>query len=191
MSEAVDPKIGDRIIDPFCGTGGFLIYAFELVSEKIRLQEFSDEEKARWRIELSDRCLNGTDWKERTSQACKMNMTVHGDGSSGVFKHDGLTDIPGRIEEGQFAICITNPPFGSTETDKATLKRYELGAGRNSQARVILALERAIKLVKPNGWIAIIVIDGVLNNISTRYVRDYLKQNAWISRGCLAQPRNL
>jgi type I restriction enzyme M protein len=36
MVEAIDPKIGDRIIDPFCGTGGFLIYAFEVVSEKIR-----------------------------------------------------------------------------------------------------------------------------------------------------------
>ncbi|HLY56072.1 MAG TPA: N-6 DNA methylase [Stellaceae bacterium] len=188
MVEAVDPKIGDRIIDPFCGTGGFLIYAFELVSEKIRLQEFSDEEKVRWRAELSDRCLNGTDWKERTSQACKMNMTVHGDGSSGVFKHDGLTDIPGRIGEGQFAICITNPPFGSTETEKTLLNRYELGAGRNSQVRVILALERAIKLVKPGGWIAIVVIDGVLNNISTRYVRDYLKQNGWI-RGVVSLNR--
>jgi type I restriction enzyme M protein len=37
MVEAIDPKIGDRIVDPFCGTGGFLIYAFELVSDKIRI----------------------------------------------------------------------------------------------------------------------------------------------------------
>jgi type I restriction enzyme M protein len=178
MVEAIDPKIGDRVIDPFCGTGGFLIYAFELVSEKIRLQDFSADEKKRWRQELSDRCLSGTDWKERTSQACKMNMTVHGDGSSGVFKHDGFVDISGRIEENQFHICLTNPPFGSTETDPQMLAKYELGAGRKSQDRVILALERAIRLVKPGGWIAIVVIDGVLNNVSTKYVRDYIKQNA-------------
>lgn len=180
MVEAIDPKIGDRIIDPFCGTGGFMIYAFELVSEKIRLNEFSAAEKKRWRLELSNRSLYGTDWKERTSQACKMNMMVHGDGSSGVFMHDGMTDIPGVIEEGQFDICLTNPPFGSTETDPEVLNRYELGSGRKSQDRVILALERALRLVKPEGWIAIVVIDGVLNNVSTRYVRNYLKRHAWI-----------
>ena len=86
MVDAVNPKIGEKIIDPFCGTGGFLIYAFESVSEKIRLNDFSSDEKQRWRHNLSNRSLFGTDWKERTSQACKMNMMVHGDGSSGVFK---------------------------------------------------------------------------------------------------------
>jgi hypothetical protein len=52
MVDAADPRIGQQIIDPFCSTGGFLIYAFEVVSEKIRLQEFSDDEKAKWRFEL-------------------------------------------------------------------------------------------------------------------------------------------
>lgn len=186
MVDAMNPKIGEKIIDPFCGTGGFLIYAFELVSEKIRLQEFSAAEKERWRLELSNKCLFGTDWKERTSQACKMNMMVHGDGSSGVFKHDGLTDVPGIIEEGRFDLCITNPPFGASETDTEVLRRYDLGAGRNSRDRVILGLERAIKLVKPGeGRVAIICIDGVLNNASTRYVRDFIKRNAWI-RGVIS-----
>lgn len=180
MVEAIDPKIGDRIIDPFCGTGGFMIYAFEIVSEKIRLQEFSASEKNRWRLELSNRCLFGMDWKERTSQACKMNMMVHGDGSSGVFMHDGLADVPGKIEEGEFDVCLTNPPFGSFETDVEVLKRYELGSGRNSQDRVILALERSIRLVKPGGLIGIVVIDGILNNSKRRYVRDYLKRHVWI-----------
>lgn len=180
MVEAVDPKIGNRMVDPFCGTGGFLIYAFELVSDKIRLQEFSDDEKKRWREELSNRCLFGTDWTDRTSQACKMNMMVHGDGSSGIFKHDGLKDIPKKITEGEFDICLTNPPFGSFETDPDVLGRYELGNGRKSQDRVILAAERCLRLVKPDGWVAIIMIDGVLNNRSTAYVRDYIRRHAWI-----------
>lgn len=180
MVEAIDPKIGDKIIDPFCGTGGFMIYAFEVVSEKIHLNDFSDEEKSKWRIKLSNESLYGTDWKERTSQACKMNMMVHGDGNSGVFKHDGLIDVSGIIEEGKFSICITNPPFGSFETDPAILKRYEMGAGRNSQDRVILGLERAIRLVKSGGVIGIVVIDGILNNPSTNYVRDYLRANVFI-----------
>ena len=180
MVEAIDPKIGERIIDPFCGTGGFMIYAFEIVSEKIRLQEFSEAEKKRWRLELSARSLFGTDWKERTSQACKMNMMIHGDGSSGVFMQDGFADRPGVIEEGQFDICLTNPPFGSYETDPDTLKRYELGAGRKSQDRAALALERALRLVRPGGTVGIVIIDGILNTMSTGYVRAYLRRHAWV-----------
>lgn len=121
MVDAVDPKIGQKVIDPFCGTGGFLIYAFEYVSEKIRLQDFSDDEKAKWKFELSNRCIYGTDWKERTTLACKMNMIVHGDGSAGIVMHHGLTDVPGRIEENTFHLCITNPPFGSNENDPEIL----------------------------------------------------------------------
>ncbi len=178
--DAVDPRIGEKMIDPFCGTGGFLIYAFELVSEKIRMQEFAEDEKVRWRQELSDRSVFGTDWKERTSQACKMNMQVHGDGSSGIFMHHGLIDIPDRIEEGGFTVCITNPPFGSTENDAAVISKYDLGAGRKSQERVILAVERAVRLVKPGGRIGIIVIDGLLNNDRMRYVREYITRNTWV-----------
>ncbi|MBZ5526058.1 MAG: N-6 DNA methylase [Acidobacteriia bacterium] len=180
MVDAVDPKIGSRIVDPFCGTGGFLIYAFEVVSEKIRLNEFDEEQKLKWKIELSNKSLYGTDWKERTSLACKMNMIVHGDGSAGIFKHHGLIDIPDVIEEGQFSLCITNPPFGSTENDPRVLTQYELGSGRNSQDRVVLAIERSLRLVKPGGTVAIVVIDGILNNDSTRYVRDFIRRNAWV-----------
>jgi type I restriction enzyme M protein len=131
-------------------------------------------------MELSDRSVFGIDWKERTSQACKMNMQVHGDGSSGIFMAHGFVDIPGKIEEGYFNISITNPPFGSTENDGKILEHYELGAGRKSQDRVILAIERTLRLVKPSGWVGIVVIDGVLNNDSTRYVREYIRRNAWV-----------
>lgn len=185
MVEAVDPKIGEKIVDPFCGTGGFLIYAFEMVSEKIRLQNFSDEEKERWRIDLSNRSLYGSDWKDRTSQACKMNMMVHGDGSVGIFKHHGLLNIPDQIEEGKFDLCLTNPPFGSFENDHDVLEIYDLGAGRNSQSRLILAIERGLRLIKPNRRVGIVVIDGVLNNAKQKYVRDYIKKNAWV-RGVIS-----
>lgn len=180
MVDAVDPKIGEKTIDPFCGTGGFLIYAFEVVGEKIRLQEFSEEEKARWRLELSERSLYGTDWKERTSQACKMNMMVHGDGSAGIEKHHGLIDVDGKIGDGLFDLCVTNPPFGAVENDPAILERYELGQGRKSQDRMVLAVERALRLVKPGGTVAIVLADGLLDNTSTAYVREYIKANAWV-----------
>lgn len=183
--DAIDPRIGEKIIDPFCGTGGFLIYAFEVVSEKIRLQDFSDDERERWKRELSEKCLYGTDWKERTAQACKMNMIVHGDGHGGIFLHHGLLDVPGFIEEGKFHVCLTNPPFGSLETDKDVLNRFDLGKGRDSQTREILAIERAIRLIKPGGRIGIVLIHGTLANDSNQYVRDYIMKKCYI-RGIIS-----
>jgi type I restriction enzyme M protein len=177
ITDAVDLKIGQKIVDPFCGTGGFLIHAFETLAEKIRLQEFSEAEKERWRLELSNRSLYGSDWAERTSQTCKMNMVVHGDGSAGIVKHHGLVDVPGIIEEGAFDVCLTNPPFGSMENDPEVLRRYDLGNKKRSLDRVVLAIERAVRLVRPGGQIGIVVTDGILGNSRNRYVRDYIRQN--------------
>lgn len=177
MVETFSPKVGEKIVDPFCGTGGFLIYAFDLVSEKIRLHEFAEDEKTKWRIQLSQESLYGTDWKERTAQACKMNMIVHGDGNTGIHRFNGFKNIPGIIEENKFDLCFTNPPFGATETDETILKMYDLGKGRKSQKREILAVERCIKLVKPGaGRVAIVLPDGILNNDSFAYVRKYISE---------------
>jgi len=179
--EAISPKIGERIVDPFCGTGGFLIYAFEKVSEKIRLNDFSDEEKSKWKKVLSDECLFGTDWKARTAQACKMNMIVHGDGNTGVFQHDGFINVEGKIYEEKFDICFTNPPFGANETDSTILNSFTLGDGRNSQSREILAVERCINLVKKgSGIVAFVVPDGILNGDRNSYVREYIQKETQI-----------
>lgn len=179
--EAISPKIGEKIVDPFCGTGGFLIYAFEKVSEKIRLNDFSEEEKSKWKRVLSDESLFGTDWKARTAQACKMNMIVHGDGNTGVFQHDGFKDIEGKIEEDKFDICFTNPPFGANETDENVLNIYDLGSGRSSQSREILAVERCIKLVKKGtGIVAMVVPDGILNGDRNAYVREFIQRESQI-----------
>lgn len=177
--ECVSPKIGEKIIDPFCGTGGFLIYAFEIVSDKIKLQDFSDDEKEKWKTELSDRSLFGTDWKPRTSQACKMNMIVHGDGNTGIFQHNGFIDVPKKIEKGTFDICLTNPPFGAKETEEKLLKSFELGNGRTSQSREVLAIERCLQLVKPGkGIVAFVLPDGILNGDRNSYVREYINREA-------------
>jgi type I restriction enzyme M protein len=177
MVEAISPKIGEKIIDPFCGTGGFLIYAFEIVDEKIKLNDFSEDEKVKWKKTLSNDSLYGIDWKDRTTQACKMNMIVHGDGSTGVYQHNGLMNIPGKIEDDIFDLCFTNPPFGAHETNKDIINKYTLGAGRDSQKREILAIERCINLVKKGtGKIVMVLPDGILNGDRDSYVREYIQK---------------
>jgi type I restriction enzyme M protein len=81
-----------------------------------------------------------------------------------------------------FDICLTNPPFGAVETDKKILDKYDLGKSRDSQEREILALERAIRLLKPNkNRAGIVLIEGLLNNKKYHYVRKYLRENIWIA----------
>lgn len=188
--DAISPKIGDKIVDPFCGTGGFLIYAFERVSEKIQLRDFSEDESEMWKKRLSNESLYGTDWKERNSLSCKMNMIIHGDGRNGVFNHDGFVDVYVEdkdnkdvkkkvIGEEMFNVCFTNPPFGAFETNVDLLNEYELGKSRNSQAREILAIERCLRLVKRGtGIVAMILPDGLLNGDRNEYVREFIHRNA-------------
>ena len=95
MVNVLDPKVGERICDPCCGSGGFLIKAFEYVRNQINRDYPTDAE---WRIkELSNKQINGTDANPRMARIAKMNMIMHGDGHSGVFHHDGLLNI-GEIQ---------------------------------------------------------------------------------------------
>ncbi|WP_330283611.1 restriction endonuclease subunit M [Streptomyces sp. NBC_00588] len=180
--QALGPRAGQKAIDPFCGTGGFLIKWHEVVEDAINEMPISDDLRKQYLDTLNRESLYGIDWNERTSLACRMNMTVHGEGQSAenIFKQSGYADVPGKVEEGAFDVCITNPPFGASESDPTILKAHEIGQGRKSIERAALALERALRLVKPGGWVGIIVMDGILSNASTRFVRDYVRKHAHV-----------
>jgi len=186
--QALAPRIGQRVIDPFCGTGGFLINWHEVIEAEIADMNVSDEKRRESLRELGEDCLFGIDWNERTSLACRMNMTVHGEGDSSrnIFKQSGFADVEAEdsgnflVADNTFDICVTNPPFGSSESDPELLKSYELGSGRRSIERAALALERSLRLVKPGGMVGIIVMDGILSNASMKYVREYVLKHAWV-----------
>lgn len=94
MVDLVEPAIGERVIDPSCGSGGFLIRAYDVVSEKIRSSDLSEREKVARAGELADRNLVGIDWEQRAARTCKMNMILHGDGHAGVYRANGLVSCP-------------------------------------------------------------------------------------------------
>ena len=189
MVDLVDPAIGERVTDPSCGSGGFLIRVYDICSEKIRLSDFSDREKERRLAELANQSLVGIDWEQRAARTCKMNMILHGDGHAGVYQANALDieevthkvserrrfypNAP-TIEEGTFYIVISNPPFGAHDDLPRILQQYELGKGR-SQKRETLMLERQIRLLRPGGRIAVVVPEGILSNKSRdRRLREYI-----------------
>lgn len=197
MVDMVEPKRKHLILDPACGSCGFLIICMDRVFDDIDelyRQRGLDNPK-REKQKFATQYLYGTDLNERMTWVAKMNMVMHGDGHGGIFTHDGLRDSE-RIEpildivkkSGGFDIVLTNPPFGSKIKNQDTLVRYELGKGRKSQLTEVLFIERCLKLLKPEGILGIVVPDGVLNNIQLGYVRKFIKENT-IIRAIVSMPR--
>jgi len=189
MVELVEPELGERIVDPAAGSGGFLIKIFEELESKIR--EFTNPNIRNTHFEdLRTKCLFGMDANQRIARICKENMFIHGDGHVGVYNADGLLNYK-EIKENSFDVVLTNPPFGGKVKSKDShgkfiLDQYDLGKKegivRKSQGTEILFLERCIKLLRddPPGRLAIILPDGILTNSSLKYVRDYIGANTII-----------
>jgi type I restriction-modification system DNA methylase subunit len=195
MVDLVDPAIGERTVDPACGTGGFLIRVYDVVSDKIRSSELSQREKDGQLSHLANACLVGIDWEPRAARTCKMNMIIHGDGHAGVYQANSLDlqevkeKVQDRqrvfphapaVEEGSFQIVLTNPPFGARDRTPRILRPYELGRG-TSQKREVLLLERCIRLLEPGGRMAVVLPEGILSNKNDRQIR------ALIRRECIVK----
>jgi type I restriction enzyme M protein len=127
----LDPNPGDRILDPACGTGGFLVVAFNYVSEKIRQAErkswkdpdeptASEEKRLNDKIHEAGKSIFGLDFNANLVKTAQMNMVMNNDGRGGLFWVNSLIkpsawpkDVQRVIELGTMDIVMTNPPFGT------------------------------------------------------------------------------
>ncbi len=143
--EMLDPTEKQLILDPACGTGGFLITAMNHVIEKIRAAELAKwgnnlnraEEAVKARIrKFAEQSIVGIDFNPELVKASKMNMVMNNDGAGGLFQANSLeappTCDPELIERnimGRVDILFTNPPFGSKipVSDPSILEKYDLG----------------------------------------------------------------
>ena len=188
MVALVDPTIGDRTIDPSCGSGGFLIRVYDVVSENILGSDASKRRKKEQLQELSNQSLVGIDWESRAARTCKMNMIIHGDGHAGVYHANALDldEVTKKVKErrrfypsapdiqdGTFQIVLTNPPFGAKDDSRSILSHYTLGKGK-SQKREVLLLERQIRLLEPGGRLCVVIPEGILSNKNDQRLREYI-----------------
>jgi len=204
MVKLVDPQIGETILDPACGTGGFLIWSFFYVQDKIRKNVSSEEERKKLEKNLVEEHLWGIDIDSYLDKLGKINLKIHGDGYKHIYRANSLDLIDDPVEEehkevrnalkevmekGGFDVILTNPPFGSGPgkdiTEEKLLKKFENGKDngkvKRRQIPQILFIELCIRLLKPGGRMAIVLPDGVLNNIG----EDYIKIRDFIRRECI------
>ena len=189
----IDPDHEERILDPACGSGGFLLYAMEHIQRQASryYEEGTSEHRSHWHDFARDQ-LFGIELNDAIARVAKMNMILHDDGHSNVIGNDALIDFDKLydqhrgFEKESFDIILTNPPFGADikKEEKPYLGNYQLGKEinspneRNSQTTEILFLERCFYFLKSGtGRLAIILPDGILNNSSLQYVRDYIEQH--------------
>lgn len=178
-----------KVLDPSCGSGGFLLYALDHIRQQA--SEFYDDDSAehyRYWHDFAANNLFGIEVNERIARVAKMNMIIHDDGHTNVICSDALElhskiqAINQKFKENDFDLIITNPPFGATvkKEEKNYLGSFDLGKDntgkiRKTQKTEILFLERCWQYLKyKTGKIAIIIPDGMLTNTTLKYVRDYM-----------------
>jgi len=203
----IDPNEDDMIIDPACGTGGFLVEAMKHVWNKIDNTKDDSIEKNRRKLEYARDKIRGIDISRRLAKITKMRMILEDDGHTGVFSADSLASFPTiqkeaiesnatAIQPGTFNIVLTNPPFGSKGkvTSKAILEQYDLAhkwkkneSGvfektniTTDQVPDILFIERCLELLKYGGRAGIVLPDGDITNSTLSYLRQYIKDKAKI-----------
>lgn len=194
-----------RVLDTSCGSGGFLLYALDKIREQAHnyYPDKDGDDKIHhynyWH-NFAEKNLFGIEINEQISRTAKMNMIIHDDGHTNVISSDGLLkDNIIRERTGNhefkfnsFDFIITNLPFGSSvkQNEKAYLHQYKLGnkdaswldtknsavQGRDSQSTEVLFIEQGRNFLKPGGFLAIVVPDGLLTNSSLQYVRDNIEE---------------
>jgi len=205
--EMLDPKPDEKVIDPACGSGGFLIVALEHVWKKIeeKYKHLPEERIGSLKTEIASKNFYGIDKEFDLAKVSKAYMAIVGDGRGGIFCADSLLNPNEgapiqreKIKFNSFDVLLTNPPFGSKIpiTSKSLLEQYELGfkwkldkkTGKwertdkvlDKQVPQILFIERCLQLLKPGGRMAIVLPEGVFGNPTDRYIFEYIFENAKI-----------
>jgi len=190
------PQVDDLVLDPACGSGGFLLYALDAIRTEAR--EYYSEGTSRYDRYWHDFArehLFGIEINDEITRVAKMNMILHDDGHSNVIGADAL-DRSGRLYEknrgfqpNRFDLVLTNPPFGAQVAldERPYLTDYELGnqinakgkkIPRKNQETEILFLERIWQFLKPmTGHAAIVLPDSVLTTAKSQYVRDWVLEH--------------
>ena len=169
MTERIDPKPGEILLDPACGTGGFLTCAIRHME-----QRYVKTVKDKDRMQSG---LRAVEKKQLPHMLCVTNMLLHGMHDPSFVRHDNALARPYVSYESKdrVDVVLTNPPFGGKEEDGIETnfpKRFQT----KETADLFLAL--IVKLLKPGGRAAVVLPDGTLfgEGVKTRLKEHLLEE---------------
>jgi len=212
------------VIDPACGAGTFLLHAMHCISSSIRGDKakivLTVDDQDYFDRNLSDKAPNawakdflyGFDYKFIMAMTAKVNMVLHGDGVSHIFKDDAFRPLKEYSDDKfrplqsskrvlnlaeykpdvceTFDVVVSNPPFGvklSTETTSKLSETFSLGEKQSTEG---LFIERSFQLLKPEGRLAVVLPESILNASENKAVR-LLLYRLFNIRAVVQMPRNI
>jgi type I restriction enzyme M protein len=153
MVDRIDPQPGEILLDPACGTGGFLTCAIRHMRERY-VKKPEDEQKMQ-------AALRAVEKKQLPHMLCVTNMLLHGIEDPSFVRHDNTLARPyiSYTQADRVDIVLTNPPFGGKEEDGIE-SNFPQHFRTRETADLFLAL--IIRLLKPGGRAAVVLPDGTL-----------------------------
>lgn len=166
--EMLNPQLGEIVLDPACGTGGFLTGAFEHMKKQVK-------NPAQLRSLKSS--IRGVEKKQLPHVLCATNMMIHGIEVPSNIVNDNTLAKPLRDygKSDQVDIIITNPPFGGVEEDGI---ENNFPAEFRTKETADLFLVLVMELLKDGGRAAIVLPDGTLfgEGVKTKIKKKMLEE---------------
>lgn len=181
--DIIQPTIHETIIDPACGSGGFLTSVLKYLKDNNKNVDVS---------KIIANNLFGADVNKSILRIAKMKLLLESNGKNNLYclnSLDNIEEIQSFIPFNEFDCVLTNPPFGAKINNTAILSKYELGYkwGKNNnsfhktqsvysnQNTEVLFIERCLQLLREGGRMGIVLPNGNFENPSLEYLRQYIK----------------
>ena len=160
--KVVDPKIGETVYDPACGSAGFLCEAFNYMEEKIGSTTDNDI--------LQHSTFYGIEKKPLPYIIATMNMIFHGVSAPNIIKANTLAINLTQIQEkDRKNVILANPPFGGNERGEV-LQNFEI----RSSETAYMFMQHFVKMLKANGRAGIVIKNTFLSNGDAAAIRKML-----------------
>ncbi|WP_295433009.1 class I SAM-dependent DNA methyltransferase [uncultured Prevotella sp.] len=151
MANIIDPKIGEKMADFACGTGGFITSWLKALEKKVKTVEDQEEYL---------KSIYGIEKKQFPYMLCVTNMLLHGIDSPHVMHDNSLTkDVLNYTDEDKFDVILMNPPYGGNE--KNDTKQHFPSDLRSSETADLFMVLIMYRLAN-GGRAAVILPDGFL-----------------------------